>query len=53
MGSKEGCQVHYFSGPLARVIGEMEEARVIEHNRREIIIKDPDKLKEMLTKGVL
>jgi CRP-like cAMP-binding protein len=33
---------------LARVIGEMEEAHVIEHNRREIIIKDPDKLKEML-----
>jgi CRP-like cAMP-binding protein len=33
---------------LARVISEMEEAQVIEHHRREIIIKDPDKLKEML-----
>jgi CRP-like cAMP-binding protein len=33
---------------LARVIGEMEEAKVIERNRREIFIKDPDKLKEML-----
>jgi len=33
---------------LARVINEMEEAQVIEHHRREIIIKNPDKLKEML-----
>ncbi|MGD2089196.1 MAG: hypothetical protein PVH61_23665 [Candidatus Aminicenantes bacterium] len=34
--------------PLARVIGEMEETQVIEHQRREIIIKDPERLKEML-----
>jgi CRP-like cAMP-binding protein len=33
---------------LARVIREMDEAQVIEHNRREIVIKDSDKLKEML-----
>ena len=33
---------------LARVIGEMEKAQVIEHHRQEIIIKDPEKLKEML-----
>lgn len=33
---------------LARVIGEMEEAQIIEHNRKEIVIKDPDKLKAML-----
>ena len=33
---------------LARVISEMQEEQVIEHNRREIVIKDPDKLKEML-----
>lgn len=33
---------------LARVIREMEEEEVIKHNRREIIIKDLEKLKEML-----
>jgi CRP-like cAMP-binding protein len=33
---------------LARVISEMEEAQVIEHHRQEIIIKDLEKLKEML-----
>jgi CRP-like cAMP-binding protein len=33
---------------LARVIGEMEQAQVIQHNRREVVIKDLDKLKEML-----
>ena len=33
---------------LARVISEMQEAQVIEHNRKEIIIKDPEKLKAML-----
>lgn len=33
---------------LARVIRELERKHIIEHNRREIVIKDMDRLKEIL-----
>ena len=33
---------------LARVIRELESEHIIEHNRREIVIKDLNRLKEIL-----